>query len=288
MSFVFHVQYKIDFAHAPASGAMVSFDFQQPNRHYFPPSGFLYLNMLTPPPAEAVKSSVDLSIQWQVAQLDEPLKYCQMLTGGILTKGPIVMDMTGPGYWSVLVLHPVLAYYFIQDRLDVVANGFADLCSLIGKAGEQFKSQMEDGIIHSWQSEPVLQFLHQRIGQANQWVDDPIFHAVNLIIEQKGRIGVRELAARVFMSERNLERQFCVKVGVSPKAYANIWRFQYALQLLRSRTTQSLEDLVQEAGYYDISHCMKDLRQKTGAGFEQFLGEMPALLQAHQQIIQEK
>lgn len=293
MPFALTSQYKLP--HLPIWTATMDIDFSQYHLEYFPPTGFLYLNMYAlagmkrqPDIAWTDSASDGINLRWKIDVSEGIVKSCQIVTGGILTKGPAVMECIGRGHAAILVLHPIIAYHFMRDRLDIVTNGFADLRDLIGKEGELFKCQMEDGMVHSWEDEPVLKFLLNRIGEQQLWQHDPIFHAVNLIIEKKGLIKVKALAVQVFMSERKLERQFLEKVGVSPKTYANIWRFQNALKLLQFRGIERLGEIVQQAGYYDISHFMKDLKQKTGDGFEYFLRQTPELLQAYLKVIEEK
>jgi len=267
----------------------MGFNFEQLTQHYFPPSGFVYLNMLAVArPASSPYPANEYIIPWKIANCNGLVKSGQIAVGGMLTQGPVLMEVNGSGQFAVLVLHPVIAYHFIRERLNVVTNNFADLCDLMAKEGAFFRPQIEDGLIHSWQDEPILKFLLNRIGEQSRWQDDPIFHAVNIIITKKGLIKVRELAKQVCMSERNLERQFLEKVSVSPKTYANIWRFQYAIDLLKFRGIHLLGEIADQAGYYDIPHFIKDLKQKTGDGFEYFFRQTPELLQAFLEVIREK
>lgn len=288
MPLALHSQHKM--VQLPAWTAIVDFDLNQIRQDFFPPAGFLYCNMfaLAAPERSSAARTQTLSSQWRLGTRTAFVQSCEIVVGGILTKGAASIESIGSGRWAVLVLHPVLAYHFLQERLNLVNDAFAPLRDLLRKEGDLFKSQLEDGCIHSWENEPVLQFVLNRIGEPKLWKDDPIFHAVNRIIAKKGLIRVKELAAQVFMSERNLERHFIEKVGVSPKAYASIWRFQNALQLLQSRGIEKLGDLVQQAGYYDISHFMKDLKQKTGDVFEHFLRGTPELLETHGKVLEAK
>jgi AraC-like DNA-binding protein len=274
----------------PVWAASLQFDLPQQHVEYFPPTGFLYLNLYeSRVGTDKPDAANETLLRWKTGQKDcKTFKPGQILAGGMLSDHPAVMDCIGRGQADILVLHPVVAYHFIQDRLDLLTDSFDDLRDLIGREVEPLLHQLEDGRIGAWTDEALWQFFLKRAGEQRRWAQDPVFHAVNLIIQKKGLIRVKELAAEVFMSERNLERHFLQKVGVSPKTYAGNWRFQYALQLLQTKGADTLGNVVDLAGYYDISHFMKDLKEKTGEGFERFLRAVPGLMQCYLEVVQGK
>lgn len=73
---------------------------------------------------------------------------------------------------------------------------------------------------------------------------------------------IAAVARSVSLSERQLERRFLERVGVSPKRYASLRRFERALAL--ARTAPSLTAAALEAGYYDQSHFVRDVRRFAG------------------------
>lgn len=81
----------------------------------------------------------------------------------------------------------------------------------------------------------------------------------------KGTTSVSDLAKRNFTTIRQLERNFKKFIGLSPKEYSNIIRFQYALSLIReSKQNRSLLDIAFECGYYDHSHLSLEIKRNTG------------------------
>ena len=60
-------------------------------------------------------------------------------------------------------------------------------------------------------------------------------------------------------SRRHVTERFRRQLGVSPKAYARLLRFEHATSLLnRPATRCTLADVAMEAGYYDQSHLSRD------------------------------
>jgi AraC-like DNA-binding protein len=91
--------------------------------------------------------------------------------------------------------------------------------------------------------------------------DAAVVHAAGLIEKAAGNLPIAAAAGVVGLSLRQFERRFTNSVGLTPKTFARITRFQAALRLLR-RAAQGpppdLGELSLDAGYADQSHLCKD------------------------------
>lgn len=88
---------------------------------------------------------------------------------------------------------------------------------------------------------------------------------INDIHLTKGQISIQELSKRNFTTVRQLERNFKKEIGLSPKEYSNIIRFQNALSIIKnSSNNQSFLDIAFECGYHDHSHLANEIKRKTG------------------------
>lgn len=96
----------------------------------------------------------------------------------------------------------------------------------------------------------------------------PRFSLIALVkdIEQHGgQVKLGELAKRHFSTERQLERQFRQQIGVSPKEFVNLTRFQHALRKVQQNgQCHNLSDIAWECGYYDHAHMSNDFKRYTG------------------------
>ncbi|MDP1829790.1 MAG: helix-turn-helix domain-containing protein [Archangium sp.] len=91
------------------------------------------------------------------------------------------------------------------------------------------------------------------------WEPDALVaHALELL----EHMPVARIARELGLSERQLERRFRARVGISPRAFASLRRFERAVAL--SKHTASLTELALEAGYYDQSHFNRDFRRFAG------------------------
>jgi len=88
---------------------------------------------------------------------------------------------------------------------------------------------------------------------------------INDIHSTNGQITIYALSKRHFTTVRQLERDFKKLIGLSPKEYSNIIRFQHALRVIKdANQDQSLLDIAFECGYYDHSHLSNEIKRNTG------------------------
>ena len=94
---------------------------------------------------------------------------------------------------------------------------------------------------------------------------DGVSAAAQGILLAGGRACVPALAAKAGLSVRQFERRFQSQVGMRPKLFARIARFEAALEYKARRDTCSWADVAQRFGYYDQMHMIHDFAQFTGA-----------------------
>jgi len=91
-----------------------------------------------------------------------------------------------------------------------------------------------------------------------------IDYAVEYIRNENGQITVKQVADKVCLSERQLERTFKAAVGVSPKTFSRIVKFKHTIDYLRNCPQDSLYTAAIECGYFDHSHLIKDFKMLGG------------------------
>lgn len=95
-------------------------------------------------------------------------------------------------------------------------------------------------------------------------------HAIRQIINHP-QIEVNALAECACLGYRHFKRIFTNYVGMSPKKYYRIVRFQRALYLLQNHPGMEFIDLAYSCGFYDPSHLVKDFREFSGCSPMQYL-----------------
>ncbi len=77
------------------------------------------------------------------------------------------------------------------------------------------------------------------------------------------------------MSLRNFERNFKEQVGISPKEYAKLLRYENALRGKATDPFKSWTTIAYECGYFDQAHMLKDFYQFSGTGPKDLFNTIP-------------
>ena len=110
---------------------------------------------------------------------------------------------------------------------------------------------------------------------------DPIAFVANRLFRRHGLQGVSAMAAEVDLSPRQFERRFLAQVGIPPKLYARIIRFNAALDNKLHLPSTSWSRVANEHDYYDQMHLVHDCREFTGESPERFLARLAPLPAFH-------
>ena len=196
----------------------------------------------------------------------------------LFSEEPGIFQQHGKGNGYVMKIHPVTCYHFLKVPMDQLLDQQILLSEFFEKSGRKLRQLETDRHNISFDGGYLNEFLKKNLPEKATLLNDPIYHAVNTIIEKKGLIKVKNLAAVSCMSERTLNRHFKRKVGLSPKSYAKILQIQFVAELLDANPDISFQDLAYRAGYFDPSHLAHDIQEKRLRTPVQFQGELSHLL----------
>lgn len=88
--------------------------------------------------------------------------------------------------------------------------------------------------------------------------------AAESIRNSNGTLSLAEIGKKNGLSERSMQRYFLQYIGVSPKAFARIARFNAVTKLIESGTVFSWQEVLMETGYFDRAHFNHDFKNITG------------------------
>lgn len=87
--------------------------------------------------------------------------------------------------------------------------------------------------------------------------------AIRLFDQHRGQVTVKQVAEKLGYSKKQFERFFIHTVGLTPKKYSRLIRFQQSMQLI-SQSNLNLTQVALNAGYFDQAHFNKEFKQFTG------------------------
>lgn len=161
-------------------------------------------------------------------------------------------------------LAPLLA----DGPLSMPENQPVALHQIFGTAGNVL---IEKVLIAKNDAERIISveaFLHQRLRNKylcnKHWCDVLIDRVTKMVLQVQGQISVKELAYRMHLSQRQLERRFLNQTGLQPKQFIKIIRLKHALGLILDEALPNLTDIACESEYHDQSHFIREFKELTG------------------------
>lgn len=100
--------------------------------------------------------------------------------------------------------------------------------------------------------------------------DPMIIESVKQISQFNGQVPVRELATKFHLCEKQFKRRFTRTVGIPPKLFSRLVRFQYILSLMDSAQVKLL-DVAIRTGFYDESHFIREFSAFTNTSPRKYL-----------------
>jgi AraC-like DNA-binding protein len=189
----------------------------------------------------------------------------QAWLGGMLTE-PLMGHMACRGCYLCVIFTAFGVHHFLRESAVALTNhGFSiDNLSL----PHTFDDLM-DKLYNTKNKKKALQLVENELLSYYDELNIPfsvkdMSPVTNYIARQNGMVKIQDLEDKFRISKRWLEKQFSAQVGVSPKEFARVTRFNALLSQIFTDPSVSLNILLDEYGYYDQSHLNKDFNEFTG------------------------
>ncbi len=155
--------------------------------------------------------------------------------------------------------YPWSAVLFSEESMGGVLNGFFDAGYHFSKLKNELEQLLFD--ITDIESRIVLaeKYLLENIHPER--MNPLIMQAVNEILADRGNIRTEHLAAVLAVSTRHLERLFSEYMGISPKKFSSLVRYQYLWKDILFDSKFHILDAVQRYGYTDQPHLLREFKK---------------------------
>ncbi|PJJ60229.1 AraC family transcriptional regulator [Hymenobacter chitinivorans] len=166
-------------------------------------------------------------------------------------------------------LYPGTERLLFHLRADELTNTCLDV-ELLPAGGRRFRQQLQSIESPDTRLAQLCVFLLRAVGTTPASLEPGIQYALQQLIASRGALPLGELLAGLPFSERSFQRKFQEYVGVSPKLFARICRFQTTLTQLRAAQYDKLSDLALANDYADQSHHIRAFREFAGVAPHQY------------------
>jgi AraC-like DNA-binding protein len=107
-------------------------------------------------------------------------------------------------------------------------------------------------------------FICQRLAAAKP-ANEAVTWALQRIAQTRGSLDIKQLTRELGYSHKHVIALFHDQVGVAPKLWARLVRFERLQKELARGASSSWAQLALTCGYFDQAHLSRDVRQFTGA-----------------------
>ncbi len=185
---------------------------------------------------------------------------------GHLTQG-VVNFIAAPSALLCVDFKHTALYKVLGLTPEKLTDAFIDIAVAFGQAGKRLREQLEAVDSFEERVQAVESFLTPYLSKNNLQIGHAE-QAIEMIMHHEGNISIGTIGKALHISERHLLRTFTKEVGISPKLYAHIVRFNRACSFLERHPKMKIQDIVCQFGYFDQSHLIKE--------FMRFSGQNPA------------
>jgi AraC-like DNA-binding protein len=157
---------------------------------------------------------------------------------------------------------------FAADAVDLFSNRSVDLEDAWGASVRHLRDRLRElpgprERLRCLESFLVERFA-PRLTRHGPWRSSEIDFAVRAFGSAPGIATVRDVARRTGWSERRFSQVFREEVGLSPKTWCRVQRFQRAVRQLHAGADVPWAEMALDCGFYDQSHFANEFRAFSG------------------------
>ena len=185
----------------------------------------------------------------------------QFLVGQM--KRPVLLRPTGRIDVFGIRFRPAGAYLFLTVPARDITGRFVRLDELENPIFSELGVRVEDAATVSDRIGLAERTLAGQLANDNQ--SDLIAEtAVEIVLRRRGCVSIGQVAAALGISRRQLERKFSVCVGIGPKMFCRIIRFQHIFHAVEQRDVRRWAEVALACNYYDQAHLIKEFKEFSG------------------------
>ena len=176
---------------------------------------------------------------------------------------PVFTESSQPTRGLQINLTPIGAHLLFRVPMDSLANRVVALDDIFGVEARRLTERLQEA--PTWAR--CFDILDEVIGKRVTSARAPnalVVRASHVLRATRGAASIARLARDLECSQRHLIATFREEIGVTPKTYARIVRFDHAVKQLRSPDGVRWAEIAGASGYYDQAHLIRDFHEFAG------------------------
>lgn len=168
----------------------------------------------------------------------------------------------------ILQFHPAGVYPILNIPVKEINNKVVGAEMILGNSIFEIREQIIAASSVKSKFQIIEQWLLERISERTG-KEDLIRHSITQLIGNQNNIA--EIIGQTGYSHRYFIEMFTNYVGLSPKQYQRIVRFNKVLQLIKDNKMINWTQLSLDCGYFDQAHFIKDFKNFSGINPNEYL-----------------
>ncbi len=213
---------------------------------------------------------------------------CQRYSGAIVSgayQRAFIID--AKQHASVVGIHfkPGGAFPFLGTGPEELTDRHADLESLWGTVAADLRERLCEAASPAERFQLLEEALTARLTQPRE-SHYAVRFGLSVLTGSDANLKIREIARRVELSQRRFIQVFTKEVGLTPKLFYRLQRFQRVVASLKRIPAPDWAELAFECGYFDQSHFINDFRGFSGLRPSEFISQRgPRVMENHVPVL---
>jgi AraC-like DNA-binding protein len=181
---------------------------------------------------------------------------------GAQTYRRVQLAMQGHVETFVIVFQPGGLSRLFSVPADALTNQHFDGRAVLGRSLDGLRSRLGESPSFAERIRVADNDLLRRVVRGSH---RGVTAAASELLYRRGSLRISALAQRAGLSLRQFERRFISEIGVSPKLYARVARFEAALKSKMRSPRRRWTDIAHDLGYHDQMHMVHDFQRLSGS-----------------------
>ena len=202
----------------------------------------------------------------------------QLFQGGVLSGAHsqcVVLDTTTLVTTLYVSFKPGGARPFLRMPASEVTNQVVELSSLFGTAADVLREQVQVAPTNEDRVGILERFLLARLGR-EQAPHPAVTFALASFLAGPTRRSIAEVTTQLGLSPKHFIHLFEEAVGLTPKVFCRVLRFQEVLGLIEQGQSVHWAELALDCGYFDQAHFIHDFQAFAGLTPQAYLAQRSA------------
>ncbi|MFN7942128.1 MAG: helix-turn-helix domain-containing protein [Thermoanaerobaculia bacterium] len=176
---------------------------------------------------------------------------------------PLAVESPPDSEMAGIRLRPAGAAAFLRDSPSAIAGAVIDLDALLGSGVESLRDELAAVRDLRQRVLRLAAAVERHLGAAGE-LPAAIRRALAELRRSGGTVAIAALVADSGWSHRHFASRFRYAIGLGPKAFARIARFETAFSRLQSLSRVRWAEFALDCGYFDQAHLIRDFGELAG------------------------